>query len=84
MILLSNFSRFVGNSWSIDNEKAIWFARDYLMSGKNSYPLSTEITTEQVASYFIGRQEEEIFVCFEKLDFSNITIEKLDKNTVDL
>ena len=74
-ITLKNFRKFVGNSWTIDKEKSLWFSTRGL---KYSVVLSTEIFKNQVLSYFTKRKEEEVFVDYEKLDYSKIKIEGLN------
>jgi len=73
-----NFKKFVGNSWTVDKERSIWFSTQWIL-GINEYPvvLSTEVSKNQVLSYFTRREEEEIFIDFEKLDYSKIEIEEL-------
>jgi hypothetical protein len=72
-ITSENFHRFVGNSWTVDRKISQWFSDRFDSDYK--VILSTEISKSQVLSYFTGRKEKEIFVDFEKLDYSQIIIE---------
>lgn len=74
-ITRNNFQKYVGNSWTLDKQKSIWFSNR--LEQKYRVVLSTEISKSQVLSYFIIREEEEILVDYEKLDYSKIHIEEV-------
>ena len=51
-----------GISWTIDKDKAIWFAHRFDIKGKSGYLLEAEIKKEDILAYFKSRGEEEIVV----------------------
>jgi hypothetical protein len=77
-IVLSNMNEFIGNSWTIDKEKSIWFSKR--VDRKYKYILSTEISKNQVLSYFNRSSEGEILVDYTKLDFSKINFEEVNQD----
>jgi hypothetical protein len=64
---------FLGNSWSLDYEKAKWFAERRGFS-KDSYPLVYAMTVNKndVLAYFTRRQEAEILVDYTKIDLDDV------------
>ena len=67
----------IGNSWTLDYNKARWFAKNHAPKfyDGNKYKkmiLSYEINKKEVIAYFKDRNEEEIYV-----DFNNIKLEKI-------
>lgn len=72
----NNFQSFVGNSWTLDKEKSIWFSTNYIHSvdKPNHYIFSYMIPKSEVLSYFTDRKEDEIFVDYNRLNFDNIVM----------
>jgi hypothetical protein len=72
----NNINKYVGNSWTLDQEKSRWFSNRWYREYKVVF--SMEISKSQVLSYFNGRNEKEIFVDYTKLDYSKINIEEIN------
>ena len=51
-----------GLSWTMDRQKAIWFAKRFCSKGDTCLLLSADIQKSEALAYFSGRNEEEI-VC---------------------
>ena len=49
-----------GLSWTLDRDKAIWFAKRYTRNGDKPLLLSAEIAKPDILFYSIGRNEDEI------------------------
>ena len=64
---------FVGSSWTLDYEKAKWFAERRGFR-ENEYPLvySLTVNKEDVLSYFTRRDEDEILVDYTKIDIDEV------------
>ena len=79
-----NFMKFVGNSWSLDVKKSVWFSGFNSMSNQvgNHYILQYKIQKENIVSYFSSRKEKEIFLDFNKIEMSKITLKLLEKDYV--
>lgn len=66
---------FVGSSWTLDYEKAKWFAERRGFR-ENEYPLvySLNVNKEDVLSYFTRRDEDEILVDYTKIDLNELEL----------
>jgi hypothetical protein len=64
---------FLGNSWTLDYEKAKWFAERRGFSNY-SYPLVYAMTVNKndVLAHFTRREEAEILVDYTKIDLDNV------------
>jgi hypothetical protein len=64
---------FIGSSWTLDYEKAKWFAERRGFN-ENEYPLVYSITVnkEDVLSYFTRRDESEILIDYSKIDLDEL------------
>jgi hypothetical protein len=64
---------FLGNSWTLDYEKAKWFAERRGFSN-DSYPLVYAMTVnkDDVLAYFTRREEAEILVDYSKIDLYEV------------
>ena len=64
---------FLGSSWTLDYEKAKWFAERRGFR-ENEYPLvySLNVNKEDVLSYFNRRNENEILIDYTKIDLDEL------------
>jgi len=69
----------IGNSWTLDYEKASWFSKNhapkfYQATKLKKIILTYEVDKKDVIAYFKDRNEEEIFVDYEKIKLSEVKI----------
>lgn len=69
----------IGNSWTLDYEKASWFSKNHApkfhqAAKSKKIILSYEIDKKDVIAYFKERNEEEIFVDYKKIKLSEVEI----------
>ena len=64
---------FLGNSWTLDYEQALWFT-DRKGFAPKEYPLvyGLTINKEDVLSYFSRGNESEILIDFTKIDIEKV------------
>jgi hypothetical protein len=75
-----NIEYFIGNSWTLDKKKSVWFAKNFYPYERNPYYVNFtyEASKPEVLSYFSNRKEKEIFVDYSILDYDRIIIEELN------
>lgn len=66
---------FLGNSWTLDYEQALWFT-DTIGFGENKYPLiySLTINKNDALSYFSRCNESEILIDYTKIDRDEVDL----------
>ena len=69
---------YIGNSWTLDKEKAIWFTQ-WLFAKKSPfrYLLKYMASKEEIIAYFGNRKEKEVLVDYKTLDYKRIEFEEL-------
>jgi len=71
----------IGNSWTLDYEKAAWFSKNHAPKFHQAKKLKKiilcyEVEKKEVMAYFKERNEEEIFIDYKKIDLNKIVIKK--------
>jgi hypothetical protein len=77
-----NIKKLFGNSWSLDKEISIWFAMKHSPRYRGSrfiVLLTYEIDRNEVISYFTDRNENEVFLDYEKINLKNVKFEIIPK-----
>jgi hypothetical protein len=78
-----NLKELLGNSWSLDREVSIWFGKVYsnkFRKSKFTILLKYLLTKREIISYFIDRNEEEIFLDYDTIDIDKVSVEYIPKD----
>lgn len=57
-----------GFSWTLDRDKAVWFAQRFLRPGQRGIVTEATVTKDQIVGYLTSRNESEIVVDPDELD----------------
>lgn len=71
-----------GMSWTLDRDKAIWFANRYRRDDRDAYLATAKVRRHDILAYFSGRNEQEIVVYPEKLfEVERTTVSRRKRGT---